>query len=73
MAFPLLRDPIRAVRLEAISLLINIPQGDLPEIQQKLFQQATEEYIQFQQFNFKRISAQPELIEEPLCLFSPII
>jgi len=61
LAFPLLNDPVRAVRIEAISLLIKIPQGRLPEAQKKLFQRAIQETIQVQQFNAERPEAQVNL------------
>ena len=60
-AFPLLNDAVRAVRIEAISLLIKIPQGQLPEEQKQQFQQAMDEYIQVQKFNAERPEAQVNL------------
>ena len=61
LAFPLLNDPILAVRIEAISLLIQIPTGQLSSPQAALFQKATDESIQVQKFNAERPEAQVNL------------
>ena len=61
LAFPLLDDPILAVRIEAISLLIQIPAGQLSPAQAALFQKAIDESIQVQKFNAERPEAQVNL------------
>ena len=61
MGFPMLSDPIRTVRVEAIGMLAQIPRGQLSGEQQKVFQQAVDEYIQVQQFNAERPEAQVNL------------
>lgn len=61
MGFPLLSDPVRAVRVEAVSMLVQIPRGQLSSEQQLIFQQAVDEYIQVQLFNAERPEAQVNL------------
>ncbi len=61
LAYPLLNDSVRGVRIEAISLLIQVPQGQLPEAQKKQFQNAINEAIQVQKFNAERPEAQVNL------------
>ena len=61
LAFPLLDDPILAVRIEAISLLIQIPTGQLSSPQAKLFRKTIDESIQVQKFNAERPEAQVNL------------
>lgn len=61
LGFPLLQDPVRAVRLEAIGLLVKIPPGRLPERQKQLFQQTIDEAIKVQQYNAERPESQVNL------------
>jgi tetratricopeptide (TPR) repeat protein len=60
-AFSLLDDPVRAVRIEAASVLADIPPGQLPEAQKALLDQATAEYIEAQQAMAERPEAQANL------------
>jgi len=61
LAFPLLQDASRSVRIHAARLLASVPMGDLPEQQKKLLEQAIEEYINAQLFNAERPESQSNL------------
>ena len=61
LAFPMLEDPVRAVRIEAARSLASIPTGDLPEHQRLLLDKAVREYIAAQQAMAERPEAQANL------------
>ena len=61
LAFPLLRDPVRAVRIEAARVLSTIPVGELPQVHRRPLQAASEEYIAAQLANAERPEAQTNL------------
>lgn len=61
LAFPMLEDPVRAVRIEAARSLASIPAGDLPEHQRLLLDKAVREYIAAQQAMAERPEAQANL------------
>lgn len=61
LAFPMLEDPVRAVRIEAARSLAPIPTGDLPEHQRLLLDKAVREYIAAQQVMAERPEAQVNL------------
>lgn len=60
-AYPMLSDDARVVRIEAARVLASIPLGDLPEVQRKIVDTATEEYIESQTVNADRPEAQLNL------------
>jgi len=51
---PLLRDPVRAVRLEAASLLAGVPPGQLDAAQREALDRALNEYVEAQRLNADR-------------------
>ncbi len=59
--FPLLNDPVRAVRIEAARVLARIPQGDLDNDLRTLLNNGIEEYIASQQSSAERPEAQVNL------------
>ncbi len=61
MAFPLLADERKAIRIEAARLLSGIPAGNLEAEQQKLLQRGIDEYIAAQRFNAERPESQVNL------------
>ncbi len=61
LAFPMLEDPVRAVRVEAARVLSTIPSGSLSVEQQAIFDKALEEYIAAQLSNADRPEAQTNL------------
>jgi predicted CXXCH cytochrome family protein len=61
LAFPLLQDPVRAVRIEAARVLASVPIGDLPTEQRRQLVAAGEEYIAAQLANAERPEAQTSL------------
>ena len=61
LAFPMLEDPVRAVRIEAARALAAIPVGELSEEQQALLDKALQEYVMAQQANAERPEAQTNL------------
>ena len=61
LAFPMLEDPVRAVRMETARLLAGIPIGDLPAEQRVLLDKALEEFIVAQQANAERPESQANL------------
>jgi len=63
LAFPLLSDPVRAVRMEAARALADIPTGPLPGAQQAVLDKAMAEYIEAQQASAERPEAQSNLGE----------
>ena len=61
LAAPLLADPVRAVRIAAVSLLAAIPAGQLTPEQQTAFERAAKEYIETQRYNADRAEARVNL------------
>lgn len=61
LAFPMLEDPVRAVRVEAARVLSAIPSGSLSTDQQAILDQALKEYISAQLSNADRPEAQTNL------------
>jgi predicted CXXCH cytochrome family protein len=61
LAFPLLDDDVRAVRIEAARVLSSIPAGELGREQQELLERGIREYINSQQINAERPEAQVNL------------
>jgi len=59
--FPLLSDPLRAVRIEAARLLAGIPAGDLDADLRAALQRGIDEYIAVQKFNAERPESQVNL------------
>ena len=58
LAFPLLEDPVRGVRIEAARALADIPPGALADKQRASLERAIAEYIEAQQANAERPEAQ---------------
>ncbi len=54
LAAPLLRDPVRAVRLEAASLLASVPPEQLDVSQREALDRALNEYVEAQRLNADR-------------------
>ena len=61
LAFPLLQDPVRAVRMQAAQVLAAVPVGELPADQRKILDAAGEEYVAAQLANAERAEAQTNL------------
>jgi tetratricopeptide (TPR) repeat protein len=61
LAFPLLSDPNKAIRIDAARLLASIPVGDLPAAQKKILDDGIAEYIAVQEFNAERPESQSNL------------
>ena len=61
LAAPLLSDPVKAVRIEAASLLAAIPAGQLTPEQQAAFERASTEYVKTQRYNADRAEARVNL------------
>jgi tetratricopeptide (TPR) repeat protein len=61
LLFPLLDDPVRAVRIEAARVLAPVPTGELEGENKKIYQQASDEYLQSQQSSAERPEAQVNL------------
>ena len=61
LAFPLLDDETRSVRIQAARLLASVPPGNLPEEQKKILKKAMDEYIEVQLFNAERPESQVNL------------
>jgi len=61
LAFPLLGDPIRAVRIEAARVLAPLPTGDLSEVQRSALQAGIREYVDAQMAMAERPEAQVNL------------
>ena len=61
LAFPLLDDETRNVRIHAARLLASVPAGNLPEQQKKKLDSAIGEYISAQLFNAERPESQVNL------------
>jgi tetratricopeptide (TPR) repeat protein len=60
-AFPLLEDPVRAVRIEAARVLASLPAGDLDRPQRELLEHGIREYVVAQMVNAERPEAQVNL------------
>ncbi len=61
VAFPLLSDAYKSIRMEAARILAALPAGDLPLEQKTLLDNGVDEYIAAQQFNADRPEAQVNL------------
>jgi tetratricopeptide (TPR) repeat protein len=61
LAFPLLDDPVRSVRIEAARVLASIPVGELQDEQLSLYNNAMNEYLKSQMVNAERPEAQLNL------------
>ena len=61
LAAPLLSDPVKAVRIEAASVLAAIPAGQLTPEQQAAFERASAEYVETQRYNADRAEARVNL------------
>ena len=61
LAFPMLEDPVRAVRIETARVLASIPTGELSKDQQALLGKALQEFILSQQAMAERPEAQTNL------------
>jgi len=61
LAFPMLEDPVRAVRIETARVLASIPGGELPRDQQALLERSLQETISSQQAMAERPEAQTNL------------
>ncbi|MDH3900180.1 MAG: ammonia-forming cytochrome c nitrite reductase subunit c552, partial [Gammaproteobacteria bacterium] len=61
LAFPLLEDKVRAVRIEAARVLASIPAGDLDRPQRELLEHGIREYVAAQMVNAERPEAQVNL------------
>jgi Tfp pilus assembly protein PilF len=61
LVFPLLDDPVRAVRIEAARVLAPVPVGQLEDQQLSIYNRAADEYIGSQTANAERPEAQLNL------------
>ena len=61
MAFPLLDDPVRGVRIQAAQVLAKFPAGGLDKDQQTMLDKATQESIEAHEVNADRPEAQVNL------------
>ncbi|MEO8739243.1 MAG: tetratricopeptide repeat protein [Casimicrobiaceae bacterium] len=61
IAGPLLGDPLRAIRIEAASALVGIPEDQLSPEQRPALRRATDEYIAAQKYNADRPEARTNL------------
>ncbi len=61
LASPLLSDPVRGVRIRAVSLLAAVPTASQPPGDRERFDQATKEFIAAQRFNADRPEARTAL------------
>src|SRR4051794_27932015 len=61
IASPLLSDPVRGVRIRAVSVLADVPTADQPVNDHAAFERATTEYVAAQQFNADRPEARSAL------------
>jgi len=62
LAFPMLNDPVRLVRIEAARILADIPSGELPKEKQVILDKGFQEYINAQLSNAERPEAQTNLV-----------
>ncbi|MCP3850651.1 MAG: tetratricopeptide repeat protein [Gammaproteobacteria bacterium] len=63
LAFPLIYDDIKSIRMEAARLLISVPGGQLSENDKKQLAQVKTEYINSQLFNAERPESQVNLAQ----------
>jgi tetratricopeptide (TPR) repeat protein len=61
LAAPLLSDPLRATRIEAVSVLETVPDDQLPPDRRAAFERAASEYVAGQLFNADRAEARVNL------------
>ena len=61
LAFPMLEDPLRLVRIEAARLLASIPPGDLNKVQREQLERGVQEYVEAQHASAERPEAQSNL------------
>jgi predicted CXXCH cytochrome family protein len=61
IAAPLLSDPLRAVRIEAASALVGVPEEQLSAEQRSALRSASDEYIAMQRYNADRPEARTNL------------
>jgi tetratricopeptide (TPR) repeat protein len=61
LAFPMLDDPVRAVRIEAARVLAEVPAGELSTVQRASLEQALREYVTAQQASAERPESQTNL------------
>jgi Tfp pilus assembly protein PilF len=61
LAAPLLSDPIRTVRLEAVSVLAPVPHAQLSAEQGAAFERAASDYVETQRYNADRAEARVNL------------
>lgn len=61
LAPPLLTDPLRAVRLEAVSVLVPVPAEQLSTDGRTAFERASAEYVESQRYNADRAEARVNL------------
>jgi Tfp pilus assembly protein PilF len=61
LTVPLLSDPVRAVRIEAASLLAAVPAGQFSAEQRAAFDRASAEYVETQRYNADRADARVNL------------
>ena len=61
LVVPLLSDPVRAVRIEATSLLAGVPAGQFSAEQRAAFERASGEYVDSQRYNADRAEARSNL------------
>ncbi len=61
LAVPLLSDPIRSVRLAAVSVLAPVPRDQLSAEQHATFERASAEYVESQRYNADRADARVNL------------
>jgi len=61
LAFPMLDDPVRAVRIETARVLASVPAGELSKDQRALLEKAMQEYVTAQQAMAERPEAQTNL------------
>jgi predicted CXXCH cytochrome family protein len=61
LAAPLLGDPLRAVRIEAVSALATVPAAQLSAEQRAAFDRASAEYVASQRYNADRAEARANL------------
>lgn len=61
LAFPMLEDPVRVVRIEAARVLMAIPAGELSSDQRSSLDRAMQEYVAAQMANAERPEAQTSL------------
>jgi Tfp pilus assembly protein PilF len=61
LAAPLLSDPVRTVRIEAVSVLAPVPADRLDATQHAAFQRASAEYVETQRYNADRVESRVNL------------